>query len=52
MTDKLKKFKKLGKTFDKEYSAKQSDGKPKKNLNPYKKKKMRKPLRVFHDEEE
>lgn len=53
MADKLNKFKKLGKTFDKEFKAKQSELKPKKGLNPYKKKQeRRRHLDDYIDEEE
>jgi len=52
MADKLNKFKKLGKTFDKEFNVKSPELKPKKGLNPYKKKEERKPLGTYLDEEE
>lgn len=52
MADKLNKFKKLGKTFDKEFKAKSAELKPKKGLNPYKKKQQRKPFKEYLDEEE
>lgn len=52
MADKLNKFKKLGKTFDKEYKAKAAELKSKKGLNPYKKKVQRKPFTEYLDEEE
>jgi len=52
MADKLNKFKKLGKTFDKEFKAKSAELKPKKGLNPYKKKEGRKPVIDYLGEEE
>ncbi len=52
MADKLNKFKKLGKTFDKEFKAKSAELKPKKGLNPYKKKQHRKPLDIYIEDEE
>jgi len=52
MADKLNKFKKLGKTFDKEFKAKSAELKPKKGLNPYKKKQQRKPFIEYLEEEE
>lgn len=52
MADKLNKFKKLGKTFDKEFKAKSAELKPKKGLNPYKKKQQRRPMTEYLEEEE
>lgn len=52
MSDKLNKFKKLGKTFDKEFKAKSAELKPKKGLKAYKKKENRKPIIPYLEEEE
>jgi len=52
MADKLNKFKKLGKTFDKEFKAKEAAKNPKKVLDPYKKKQQRKPFKAYLEEEE
>ena len=52
MADKLNKFKKLGKTFDKEFKQKSAELKPKKGLNPYKKKVRRRAIVDFLEEEE
>lgn len=52
MAGKLNKFKKLGKTFDKEYKVKVGEMKAKKGLKPYKKKHERKNPMDYIDEEE
>ena len=52
MGEKLNKFKKLGKTFDKEYKVKVGEMKAKKGLSPYKKKRERKRPMDYLEEEE
>jgi len=52
MGEKLNKFKKLGKTFDKEYKVKVGEMKAKKGLSPYKKKKERRNPMDYLEEEE